>query len=320
MTRPWPPAGSGGEARRGEGRGAAAPPAAAPRSEVKLWRPHLGRSRRAGGRNNARHPGPSGGPAPRAAAPVSSANPGRRPPASRRRADKGRRGRRGAHRQRQRQRPRPPRRARPRAAGPSGGRGAGRPAAGRTYLFVLFLAAVPPLRVAAVGGGGRLRGLPIAVVRALVRAAARPRRRGDGLRARRNSLNIHLHLLVHCIARQKQANTFHHPASFFCFPFSLFSFLLLSFSLFFPSFLPSFLFPPQEAVTRMALAAAAAPIRRLQFSPRSSRLLYPACVCKSDSVCVCVCVSLARRPSIAPKQQTLTKQISRHEDQLPAPA
>lgn len=54
----------GVEARHGEGRGAAAPPAAAPRSEVKLWRRHLGRSRRAGGRNNARRPGPgSGGPA-----------------------------------------------------------------------------------------------------------------------------------------------------------------------------------------------------------------------------------------------------------------
>lgn len=263
--------------------------------------------------------------APRPAAPVSSDNLGRRPPASRRRADKGRRGAARARGRRgtERERPRPPRRARPRAAGPSGGRGAGRPAAERTYLFVLFLTAVPPLRVAAVGGGGRLRGLPIAVVRALVRAAARPRRRGDGLRARRNSLNIHLHLPVHCIARQKQANTFHHPASFFCFPFSRFSFFLLSFSLFFFFLLPPFLpFPPQEAVTRMALAAAAAPIRRLQFSPRSSRLLYPACVCKSDCVCVCVCarVSLARRPSIAPKQQTLTKQISRHEDQLPAPA
>lgn len=62
VTRPSPPAGSRGEARGGKGSGG--PPAAAPRSEVKLWRRHLGRSRRAGGRNNARRPGPgSGGPA-----------------------------------------------------------------------------------------------------------------------------------------------------------------------------------------------------------------------------------------------------------------
>lgn len=258
VTRPSSP----GE-NRGEGRGAAALPALAPWSAVNF---------RGGTEAAARGAAPAGRaeqcPEPRAPRqrrrPRTS--PPRRPrvlrqpppPAPRlltKAADKGQRGAaRGggaaAGREPTRRPPAPPP-ARPARRGPGqpappagaapGGR---RPAAAaeRTYLFVLFLAAVPPLRVAAVGGGGRLRGLPIAVVRALVRAAARPRRRGDGLRARRNSLNIHLHLPVHCMARQKQANTFHHPASFLSFAFSLFSFS----PAFFPCspFLPSFLFPP----------------------------------------------------------------------------
>lgn len=240
-------------------------------------------------------------PAPRLPAPLSSSNLRRRPPASlcrrrRRRAHKGRRGAArggaagaGRRRRRWRRGPLPP--PAPESAG-----GRARSGALRTYLLVLFVAAVPPLRVAAVGGGGRLGGLPIAVVRALVRAAASPRRRGDGLRARRNSLNIHLHLPVHCIARQKQANTFHHPASFFGVPRSLF--LLSAFSRSVPPRPPS---PSGGRGTHGSGCTAILPAILPTFV---------SCVC----VCaVCARVSLARWPSAAPTQRTRTEPLSAAE-------
>lgn len=136
----------------------------------------------------------------------------------------------------------------------------------QTYLFVFSLAVWPLPRVIAGTAGTCTfpRLLILLPLLLLLLTASGPLRVGDGLRARRNSLHIHLHLPVRCLSRQKQTG-------------------ILSTARRLAGLLLGFPHPllrlDQEAVARMALSGRlSAPIRRLQFSPRASRLLHPACV------------------------------------------
>lgn len=72
-----------------------------------------------------------------------------------------------------------------------------------TDLFVFLLAALPLLRLLLTAVTATFPSLPILLLLRLL-TASRPLRVGEGLRALRNSLNIHLHLPIHWMANKSR--------------------------------------------------------------------------------------------------------------------